>query len=361
VTLVKKHVGEADMAEFSSFFAQHWGRDHILARDPAFARWQMPADACQMFADAALAGIGYFDGVRLVGFIGVMPMPFKVDGAVVPGAWLCNLLAAPETHDRGVGLKLMTSVHALPFQVVGAVGINRSVIPMYRAMRYMTGDRVPRFIRVLDPDRFAGLVDGTSWRKIGFVAPEGASPVVVSTVSDVPADWDVFWDRWSAAGYIGTHRNSSYMSWRYLRHPIFSYRMAVGRDHHGDLTGLAVWRHETIRDSQTIVTRFIELIARDDMSAHALARHVEDDARAHRAAFMDHYSTRPADEALRRCGWFAETDAPDDEIPCLFQPLARYRRDMNFAVRLLQRNGAAAGSIDHVVIAKSDGDQDRPN
>jgi hypothetical protein len=34
---------------------------------------------------------------------------------------------------------------------------------------------------------------------------------------------------------------------------------------------------------------------------------------------------------------------------------------MNFAVRLLQRNGAAAGSIDHVVIAKSDGDQDRPN
>jgi hypothetical protein len=321
----------------------------------------MPAGASPLFADAALAGIGYFDGDRLMGFIGVMPMPFKVFGDVVPGAWLCNLLAAPETHDRGIGLKLMTSVHGLPFQVVGAVGINRSVIPMYRAMRYITGDRVPRFIRVLDPDRFASLVVGASWRHLEMAASAIPSSVTISMVSAVPPDWDAFWDRWSSVDYIGTHRDAAYLSWRYLSHPVFDYRMAVGRDRSGDLAGLAVWRHETIRDTRTIVTRLIELVARDDTTAGALARHVEDEGRDRQAVFVDHYSTRPPEGALRSGCWFAEADATHDEIPCLFQPFARGRRDMNFAVRLLRRNGAPAGNVGHVFIEKSDGDQDRPN
>ena len=55
-----RFVREEDFDDFLRFFANHWGADHILARDPEFARWQMSPSRCDVFGDAALAGLGYW-------------------------------------------------------------------------------------------------------------------------------------------------------------------------------------------------------------------------------------------------------------------------------------------------------------
>ncbi|MEL7282790.1 MAG: hypothetical protein AAGK79_20735, partial [Pseudomonadota bacterium] len=326
-----------------------------------FARWQMSVRNSPAFEGAAVAGVGYFDEDRLMGFMGAMPTPFNLDGVRVSGTWLCNLLAAPETHDKGIGLKLMTSVHSLPFQVIGAVGINLSVIPMYRAMRYVTGDRVPRYIRVLDPDRFAQIVDGDSWRDLAVPTQSTASGLRTESVAEIPQTWNTAWQRFAEQGYAGTDRDADYITWRYLEHPTFDYKVALTQNAQGEAVGLCVWRIEPIRDSDISVCRLIDLIALSPEAVRALSATVEDHARAHDCAMIDHYSTHPIAQNLRSAGWFPEEAAPDCAVPCLFQPLAPGRRDMNYVVRFAKRDGRMPIDPARVHIVKSDGDQDRPN
>lgn len=362
--LEKRWCGGDDLDAFRSFFGRHWGEQHILARDLDFARWQMSPARTTMFGDAALAGVGYWRGAELVGFIGAMPMDFNFDGRVLAGLWLCNLLAAPEYRDHGLGLKLMTAVHALPAEVMGAVGINLRVIPMYRALRYLTADRVPRYLRVLDAQAFAALADGNAWRALHESGARCAPPadVVAQAVPRMDAEWDRFWAAYAARGYFGTERDAAFFAWRYVEHPRFAYHLAVARDARGALRGGAAWRLEAVRDGEQRVARLIELLADDEAGARALLLHVEAQARAAGAAMIDHYSTRAPADALRACGWFADSEAAGDVLPCLFQPLLRQNRDMNYALRVMARAGippevAAA----RLTVVKSDGDQDRPN
>ena len=361
MALTKRFVKERDMIEFSTFFGRHWGEDHILARDQKFARWQMNVRNHREFEDAALAGIGYFDGDQLMGFMGAMPMPFNLDGVRVPGTWLCNLLAAPETHNRGIGLKLMTAVHSLPFQVIGAVGINLNVIPMYRAMRYVTGDRVPRYIRVLDSERFAELAHGDGWRDSPLHSIHPIKAHRTETVTGVPEDWNAAWQDFTKRGYAGTERDADYITWRYLDHPLLEYKVAVTYGAGGKAMGLCVWRIEPIRDSDVAVCRLIDLIALSPNAVHALAAIVEEDACTHDCVMIDHFSTHSIANDLCGASWFREDAVPECKIPCLFQPLAPGRRDMNYAVRFPKRHGMDPVDPAKVHIVKSDGDQDRPN
>ena len=364
VQLQRRYCGADDLDAFAAFFARHWGTEHILARDREFACWQMSPARSSLFGDAALAGIGYWDAGALVGFIGAMPMNFNIDGRVVAGMWLCNLLAAPDYLDHGIGLKLMTAVHSVPAAVIGAVGINLRVIPMYRAMRYMTGDCVPRHLRVLDSAAFASLVDGTQWRTL-TAGSQVSAPVAALVVSDVvcmDGDWDSFWNEFSARGYLGTHRDAGFYDWRYARHPRLRYQLAVARKADGAVVGGAVWREEQVRDSDIRVLRLIELLGSNDEACRALLLHVENWGRSHGAVMIDHYSTQAAASALHDCGWFLESAAADDILPCLFQPLVRQSRAMNYAVRVMARAGSvAADAAARLLILKSDGDQDRPN
>lgn len=362
--LEKRYCGHADLDAFAAFFAQHWGPNHILARDREFACWQMSPARSTLFGDAALAGVGYWDADTMVGFIGAMPMDFNIDGRVVAGMWLCNLLASPDYLDHGLGLKLMTAVHSVPAAVIGAVGINLRVIPMYRAMRYMTGDRVPRYVRVLDQAGFATLAIGERWRRLAGdskLAPSSGA-VTVDDVASMAPGWDAFWHRFSALGYVGTHRDATFYEWRYVRHPRLRYQMAVARDVQGVVLGGAVWRAESVRDSDLCVVRLIELLASDDTACRELLKHVENWGRQRGAVMIDHYCTQAPAAALRDCNWFLESDARGDILPCLFQPLVRQSRDMNYAVRVMARAGdVAADANARLFVVKSDGDQDRPN
>ncbi|MBX3575944.1 MAG: GNAT family N-acetyltransferase [Rhizobiaceae bacterium] len=356
-----RYCGEDDLAPVQDFFARYWGENHIIARDLAFARWQMSPARTDAFGDAALAALSYWDKERLVGFIGVMPMSFNFSGRVIPSAWMCNLQAAPEYLEQGIGMKLMLAVHNLPFDAVGAVGINPRVVPMFRAMRYNCSDRIPRYVRVVNTGAFERLT-GRNRPPIRPSAPPAQTGISVSQAITVPVEWDPFWHQFVSRGYFGTHRDSEFMRWRYLDHPWLRYRFAIARTQDSEVAGAVVWRVESVRDSDIAVVRLIELITTDFETTRALASFVEQEARAAGAAMLDHYGMHANKAALEACGWFDESDFPDLVVPSLFQPLVAQRRSMNFAVRTLPRSGIRADEYAHVLsVIKSDGDQDRPN
>jgi hypothetical protein len=66
----------------------------------------------------------------------------------------------------------------------------------------------------------------------------------VSETATLPSKWDE-WD-WPtiSSRTVGAVRDMDYLTWRYLKHPVFEYRF-IGVPH-GKRTGLLIWRLETI-------------------------------------------------------------------------------------------------------------------
>lgn len=363
MALVQRFIAPGEIGAAMAFFRDYWGANHILGNDRDFLLWQMSPRRSPIFENAGIAAISYWDDTRLIGLIGVMSMAFNCNGDVAEGAWLCNLQAAPEYRDRGIGAKLMTSVHSLPISVVGAAGINLAVLPMYRAMRYHCHDGISRFIRVLDGRKAAGLMSGAS-ELGGLMHPQDQQAPAgwrVAAAHDCGAEWDSFWSRFTRAGYFGTERDAAFMNWRYLQHPRLAYTLSLARNSLGAIGGAMVHRIETIRDREDCVLRVIELIAREAGAYEALIAEAERLGRESGAAFADHYTTQPRPDIFHSRGWYAEDDHPEVVTPGLFQPLLRQTRKINLAIRLIGGTPwKATPWRENLFAVKSDGDQDRP-
>lgn len=365
MNIVQRFVAPSEIDGTVEFFRRYWGAGHVLARDRSFLEWQLSPRRSPVFAEAGLAALGCWDGDRMVGMVGLQATDFNCDGDVAPGVWLTNLMSAPDYVDQGIGTKLMTGAHRLPFTCYGLIGINLAVIPMYRAMRYTCADATPRYVRLVDTDAASRLLsgDGVNERLATTTSVDRrVPPGVTVTEGEPPLDWDAFWTAYTRRGHYGIHRDASFLRWRYLEHPRFTYRLLFARDASGSLIGGAVFRLERIRDRDEQVLRLIEVTAGDDVAWNALLAAIEGLGADHGVAFIDHYTTCPDETVLRARGWYEELDRADVVTPCLFQPFVAQTRKMNYATRIV---GASPWKDrpwrDSVHIVKSDGDQDRPN
>ena len=164
---------------------------------------------------------------------------------------------------------------------------------------------------------------------------------------------------------MGAHRDAAYLTWRYLSHPRFHYRLCCAqRESDGAVEGIAVWRIEQVRDRPTRVLRIVEFLGSTEAEA-VLVRAVLDAARDAGAALADFYcaSARVA-RPLAQVGFQpAPTDSGHGLLPSRFQPLESQYFPMTTLVRL---PGAWRGRLQQLLddgrlyITKSDGDQDRP-
>ena len=100
-------------------------------------------------------------------------------------------------------------------------GLSPEIGQLYRAMGYHIREHLYRFIRIVDPSRQKRSLSVTvgvlgfarcPWRQMRPIS-ELKSPTSLDQC------WDRFWQRFSEQGYFGANRNSSYINWRYLRHP----------------------------------------------------------------------------------------------------------------------------------------------
>jgi hypothetical protein len=362
--LVERFVDPAETDRILSFFRGYKHSQHILGRDRDFLVWQFSPERCRGFERRGLSAIALWDGHDIVGLIGVIGCGFNRDGTVIDGGWLCNLIVLPDYRAVGGWMRLMKSVHRLPLGAVGVVGFPPNVGHLYRAMGYHIRDRLFRFVRIVDSEQMEQLVAGDGWR--AQLHPRAATPassdLKVESVTSLDQRWDRFWQRFTERGYFGTHRDSNYLAWRYLRHPRLQHVIKVAIATDGEIRGGAVYRLEEVRDRPERLMRLLELIALDDAGYENVLGAVARDGEELGVAFIDHYTTRPLHAVFQDLGWFEEDNVQDTMLPGLFQPLVAVRRNLNVGVRLL--GPSAQKDVDwkqdlHVV--KSDGDQDRPS
>jgi hypothetical protein len=157
---------------------------------------------------------------------------------------------------------------------------------------------------------------------------------------------------------MGTRRSAHYLNWRYIHHPLWTYRCFEARAD-GRLLGLAVYHIEPVRDLSVSVGRLVELVSEPD-GANALLGAVLDDARAQQVALVDFFSSSSQmTSALRAFGFLTGEEGPVGQIPLLFQPVDRQRASIHFMAQLTRVAGAPG--LGGWYITKSDADQDRPS
>lgn len=339
-----------------AFFARVYRPDYILRVNEALFRWQfggMPVSEKKLYH----VKLALLDG-RIAGCLGYVPVEVNLGRGVVRGAWTANWVVDPDWQRIGLGVLLMREL-TRQFDITLAVGLSRDSRALLPRMGWNDFGELTRYICVLDPQNARALTETgrLEWPTGALLKgpPQGATVKPVNRFSD---DATILWDKTWGASAAGTRRSAEFLNWRYTRHPVFNYRLFEAR-RNGQLSGLAVYRVEQVRNMQARVGRIVELVSETGVE-RCLLKAVIDDARLHDVAVLDFFcSSRRFSTIMGQCGFLPAEDKAAVEIPTLFQPIDRRRTGIPFMAYLL--NVPDATEPHDWYVTKGDGDQDRPN
>jgi len=361
----------------SQFLNDYWANGHIYCRNRALFEWTFhrPGHWPEEQYSFALAE----DGGDLVGILGGIPFRFNHFGKSSSGVWIANYVIRPD-HRRGpTALQLLGMFRQPHFYACVASGINPATSAIYRVMRGEVLPYIPRSVVVLPggSERMVNLlaIAQPEWpaeRARSLAAGFGLDAIPDETIvhgATVPESWDT--SDWPAiaAATVGAARDRDYLTWRYLAHPVFEYRIITVPD--GSRTGLAVWRLETIRrqtpagrEDVDRIGRLVEFLPASRDNARALATVFLQQLCGAGAFGADFYGYHGETRAwLEESGFRPAAAHPDgDAVPSRFQPLDGKGGGILSAMFLGERLPACDGSAACPWYwTKSDSDQDRPN
>jgi GNAT superfamily N-acetyltransferase len=377
-----KPCSEDDVDAVGRFIDTQWQRGHILAREQSLLRWQFDPTRPKGDARPGLSILLAWHGDRIVGMLGHIGFEFNVRGTSVPGVWLSHWLTTPDVRADGVGLRLLWAIHDLGVGAVFVLGINETAGKVYAPLGFELLSSLPRWIGVFDAKRSVRLLEaahpGTAANdldelcarylvELGRERSSDPEVQVVEWSDPLAAAWDSLWIDELAPTLLSPSKDSSYIRWRYIDHPMFTYEIRLARNQRmGNVLGLAVFRVERIRGRSEKVLRLVEFLA-TAQGERALTRSLVEAAKSHGTIFADFYcASERAAHALERIGFRRHTAGAGPGFPSRFQPMEAGHSKISgaFWVAATLRQKLDPGKLlasNDFYITKSDGDQDRPN
>jgi GNAT superfamily N-acetyltransferase len=345
-----------DLPALRAFWARAYRPGYLLRENHSLFRWQFGSRS-PVNGDAYHIKLATLDG-EVVGCLGYIPVKVTLAEGVVRGAWLANWMVDPDRRQLGLGPLLMREV-TKQFDVTLNLGPNQDARTVLAKMGWAYVGALTRYLHVLDVEAAASL---TPAGRLDWPSPapwpDHHPGAAVRSVSAFDERATSLWDRLAPSLGWGTRRSADYLNWRYVQHPLWTYRCFEARSD-DRLRGFAVYHVEPVRDHGLTVGRLVELVAEPDATSTLLDA-VLQDARAQGVALVDFFSSSPRMAlALRTNGFFTGEDAPVAQIPMLFQPVDRQRLAIHFMAHPARVSGGA--SLANWYVTKSDADQDRPN
>lgn len=206
---------------------------------------------------------------RLLAYAGTLPARFRLDGALVEGAYCCDLIAAPE--DRGSGLRLMKHLLARCAFLFGSSNARTQVLWERLAGRdTVTVCQTRKRVLVLDPGPVlrargtplvlvaaARAVNSSARFVLGLAGGGAPSGVTLETVSAFPAEIDALCDEFARRFRFQVARDRAYLDWRFAACPL-RYRIVLLRDQ-GTLRGCMVFRPALLNRRRVLL--LVEMLA----------------------------------------------------------------------------------------------------
>ena len=322
-----------------SFIEDHWQKGHVLATSSVLMDWQHGA------ADDAYDYLVARDSEKILGVLGYIATrrfdPSQIAANVI---WLALWKIEKDAGVAGLGLRMLDSLGKLETHAALAVnGINLAHPPMYKALRYEVGELRQYFVTC--PRRMQTLVtapadyswpvplgDGALWEEMMEEDLLNLSPAVLSTTGSV-------------------HKTATYFLNRFLRHPIYQYRVYLLTSSNGEqalvASRVAEWQ-------KARVVRLVDFSGEPTAfrsSGRGLARVMEECG----AEYADFWSYGMDESFIRPTGMVPVEPSGSVVVPNYFEPFIAKNGRILCAVK--RANGSALPTM----IFRADGDQDRPN
>lgn len=338
-----------DIVRVEAFLDAHWAKGHVLAHDRTLMDWQHKDAATGRYTYAVAQRPGVKELDAIIGFISTSQYDptLSQDNAI----WFTTWMVSPLIKAGGLGMRLLRFVQqSEPHTLVGTVGNNAAVAPVYKALGYTTGtlDRyvianpaLQAFHLLQGRDSIAPRATKTSDIAIRILDDAALATQEVSTLFENTA---------------APKKTPAYVAARYLHHPRYTYRL-LGIEQSGTLQSLAVTRvcETTTADGHTATAlRVVDWFGPDDamgITGEALSAYLTQTG----AEYADLYVHGIAADAFEQSAWHkVETDGPLI-VPNYFEPFAASNTEIRFAVRQADKRETS------IRLFKADADQDRPN
>jgi hypothetical protein len=326
------------------FIHRHWQAGHALAVSRELMNWQhVAADGS---CNYLIAARGRTEILGVLGYIVSRRFdPALADRNVM---WLALWKVLEAAGVAGLGLRMLNLLSKLEPHITLAVnGINAAHPPMYKALRFQTGE-LKRFY-VTSPAADCKLLQlrqgGIHGLRTTLPVPlPGRSRFIEMTAEDLAS-----LDASQLAVNAANPKSPVYFANRFLRHPFYHYRVFLieGPDNSSALLATRIAQHESAR-----ALRIVDF-AGDPAVIASMGGSVAALLQEEGAEFADFWQQGLPDEYFANAGFrLLDPDGPV-VLPSYFEPFAARNGRMLYALRT-----SAPGPA---VICRADGDQDRPN
>ncbi|MDP3772352.1 MAG: hypothetical protein Q8Q94_03195 [bacterium] len=326
-----------DHEAFGFYIAKAYHEKYIL-RDRRYREWQ--------YGESLL--LAKHDGV-VVGHFGFRDMRYKVYDRTLLVRVLMNLFVNPDYRLTGVGAILGREVFGEdhPVLVSGYTSLAEKLFSHLRPQWKNTGV-LTRFFAVLNPaaplfERYAIPQTTLSHTESGAITVDERVP----SGPFIDACWRLAKDRF----LVTVERTASYVTWRFIRHPFFSYLYLTARQKSSP-AGYLVGRIE--EDKGFRIARIIDLIATPAVEGALLGAFIERAKREGADGADMFFSGSVYREALHGAGFFDVAGTDFEKFPILFSPLSFKKASINIGYDM-------NAPLEDCFFTKADGDQDRPN
>lgn len=331
-----RRCGEQDLAGVMAFIHAHWARNHLLSWNRPLMDWQHGDPANPGSYNWLIAE----DEEGIQGILGYIPTSkYDISLASNPLTWLALWKIRAELKNNTVGLRLLnTLTHAPETGIVAVLGINPSLPPMYKSLGYVVGELKQHFI--CEPGRAQTLIGAPDC----FVPPRPRPGR--AAFQTVEAD---YLESSSLIGSKLPRKTPLYFLNRYLRHPVYRYRVS-SIELGGQPCGLLTTRVATHGDAR--VLRIVDFLG-DESALAECGTALYLLLREERCEYADLFEYGLPSEVLEACGFRRAVHRSEVVVPNYFEPFLQQSARIEFAVK--------GAKLEHLAIFRGDGDQDRPN
>jgi GNAT superfamily N-acetyltransferase len=345
-----------DSSRVRDFYSAKWDRPIALVEE-RFYNWQFKSLPLSTGVDNCVVA---YDSEKdaIAGVMGVNARPFLLAGRELRGGEATSWIISEEYRGTGVGRQMMAHVMSA-FQAFIGMGTSALALPMRlrSGFRYLAA--IPRFVRVYDFDAIASLavyepLAERLWRQwLGAGKPAG-----YSVTEGIDSEADALFERLKAS-YNLFARDARHLTWRYVDHPMFKYRLFAVRPVGAEGLAFVALREETAVPG-VIIYHVTDCIG-DETAMEAAFTFIDDFCRENGAHLADFYctSSRINRYPLSR-GWFSTLDDHFFKFPHLFHPV-EFRVPATTSMTYWARDSLVEMcDLSRLYITKEDADFDRP-